>query len=46
VAGFQGGDHLGGNFPTDLLLRSTTPAMLTPGQVAELVRIHDIALGD
>ena len=26
-----------------LLLRGTTPAMLTPQQVAELVRIHDVA---
>ncbi len=30
----------------DLLLRGTTPAMLSPEQVAELVRIHDIGRGD
>lgn len=29
-----------------LLLRGTTPATLTPEQVAELVRIHDVAWGD
>ncbi|MGN7868485.1 L-fuculose phosphate aldolase [Paracoccus haematequi] len=29
-----------------MLLRGTTPAMLTPGQVADLVRLHDIAWGD
>lgn len=29
-----------------LLLRGTTPGMLTPEQVAELVRIHDVAWGD
>ncbi|MFC3166761.1 3-oxo-tetronate 4-phosphate decarboxylase [Paracoccus fontiphilus] len=29
-----------------LLLRGTTPNMLTPGQVAELVRIHDVAWDD
>lgn len=29
-----------------LLLRGTTPATLTPQQVAELVRIHDIAWGE
>lgn len=29
-----------------MLLRGTTPAMLTPAQVADLVRLHDIAWGD
>ena len=29
-----------------MLLRGTAPAMLTPQQVAELVRIHDVAWGD
>ena len=29
-----------------LLLRGTTPAMLTPRQVAELVRIHEVAWGE
>ena len=30
----------------DQLLRGTTPALLSSEQVAELVRIHDIAPGD
>mgnify|MGYP006894112910 CR=1 FL=1 len=29
-----------------LLLRGTTPAMLTPQQVADLVRLHDVAWGE
>jgi ribulose-5-phosphate 4-epimerase/fuculose-1-phosphate aldolase len=29
-----------------LLLRGARPNMLTPGQVAELVRIHDVAWGE
>ncbi|WP_207099455.1 aldolase [Paracoccus shandongensis] len=29
-----------------MLLRGTTPAMLTPEQVADLVRLHDVAWGD